>query len=350
MSAALPKIATNTAKAVSAPGTKLAAELFVGSEAVRRTCTMASALRANTSPASHQITLIADDLPIDRDTNCVPPLVSVVVPVFDGMPHLEALTESLLRQTYPELEIVFSEGGGTDGSLAFLHTITDPRVRIIQQPGHPTAGENWTRATQASSGEFIKLVCQDDLLEPEAIRKQVDDLTSAPTAVMAIAQRDIVDAQGALLYAKRGCAGLRAGAQPGEQVIRAAFLQGTNVIGEPLAVLFRRDALLKAMPWSDANPLVLDLDCYQRVAPSGDVVVRLESVGAFRVSTSSWSTRLAKEQLSQYQRWQREYAASATPAPTPGELRKARRGARLQTTLRRGAYGWLKLKGGFKSG
>ena len=44
------------------------------------------------------------------------PLVSIVVPVFDGMPHLVALTESLLGQTYPHLEIVFSEGGGSDGS------------------------------------------------------------------------------------------------------------------------------------------------------------------------------------------------------------------------------------------
>jgi len=287
---------------------------------------------------------------MNRDTNCVPPLVSVVVPVFNGMPHLQALTESLLSQTYAELEIVFSEGGGSDGSLAYLKGITDPRVRIIEQPGQPTAGENWTRVTQAATGEFIKLVCQDDLLRDDAIQKQLDDLTPAPTAVMAIAQRDIVDANGKLLYAKRGCAGLTAGVHPGAQIIRSAFLQGTNVIGEPLAVLFRRDALLQAMPWSDANPLVLDLDCYQRVAPIGDVVVRLESLGAFRVSTSSWSTRLAKEQLAQYQRWQREYAATANPAPTPAEQRKASRGARLQTALRRGAYGWLKLRGGFKSG
>lgn len=310
---------------------------------------MAIRFSANTRPASSQVALIHVDRLMNRDTNCVPPLVSVVVPVFDGIPHLQALTDSLLSQTYAELEIVFSEGGGSDGSLTYLKSLSDPRVRIIEQSGHPTAGENWTRVTQAASGEFIKLVCQDDLLHPDAIQKQVDDLTAQPSAVMAIAQRDIVDAKGRLLYAKRGCAGLRAGRQSGTRVIRAAFVQGTNVIGEPLAVLFRREPLLQAMPWSDANPLVLDLDCYQRVAPTGDVVVRMESLGAFRVSMSSWSTRLAKEQLAQYQRWQHEYAASANPAPSASELRKARRGAWLQTTLRRGAYGWLKLKGGFKS-
>jgi len=286
---------------------------------------------------------------MDRDTNCVPPLVSVVVPVFDGMPHLTALADSLLVQTYPNLEFVFSEGGGTDGSLDFLRSLTDPRVRVIEQPGRPTAGGNWTLATQAGAGDFIKLVCQDDLLTPDAVAKQVADLESHPSAAMAIAQRDIVDAKGGLLYAKRGCAGLNAGLHAGNDVIRTCFLQGTNVIGEPLAVLFRREPLLQAMPWSDANPLVLDLDCYQRVATAGEVFVRLESLGAFRVSTSSWSTRLAKQQLAQFQQWQSEYAALSAPAPSQSEIRRARRGARKQTALRRAAYAWLRLKGGFKS-
>lgn len=310
---------------------------------------MASALSAKTRPAIDQITLTNDDLLIDRDTNCVPPLVSVVVPVYDGMPHLVALTDSLLAQTYPNLEFVFSEGGGTDGSLDFLRSLTDPRVRIIEQPGRPTAGGNWTLATQAGNGELIKLVCQDDLLAPDAVAKQVEDLEQHPSAVMAIAQRDIVDAKGNVLYGKRGCAGLHPGLHAGEHVIRTSFMQGTNVIGEPLAVLFRRDPLLQAMPWSDANPLVLDLDCYQRVAPQGDAFVRLESIGAFRVSASSWSTRLAKQQLAQFQQWQSEYAESAQPKPSQSEMRKARRGARIQTALRRAAYTWLRLKGGFKS-
>lgn len=265
------------------------------------------------------------------------------------MPHLVALTESLLAQTYPDLELVFSEGGGSDGSLDYLKSLDDPRVRVIEQAGRPTAAENWTRATEAGAGELIKLVCQDDLLAPDALQRQVDDLLAAPTAVMAVAQRDIVDAKGRQLYAKRGCAGLRPGLQPGASVIRTCYLQGTNVIGEPLAVLFRREPLLRAMPWDDSNPLVLDLDCYERVAPAGEVFVRMESIGGFRVSTASWSTRLAKEQLARFRQWQERYAGRAEPALTPAQRRKAARNVRVQTMLRRAAYGWLRLKGGFGS-
>ena len=164
---------------------------------------------------------------------------------------------------------------------------------------------------------------------------------------MAIAQRDIVDAKGKLLYPARGCQNLNDGVQPGSGVIKTSYLQGTNIVGEPLAVLFRRGALLEAMPWNDSNPLVLDLACYELVAPRGEVVVRKESIGAFRVSTSSWSTRLAKQQLAQFQQWQRGFETHNTL--TEQEQKKSRRNVKIQTTLRRGAYTWLKLKGSLKS-
>jgi glycosyltransferase involved in cell wall biosynthesis len=260
------------------------------------------------------------------------------------MPHLKDLTESILGQTHTDLDIVFSEGGSTDSSPEYLASITDPRVRVIRQEGTGAAG-NWTNATEAAHAEFIKLVCQDDLLKPDAIAKQLADLTSNPQAVMAIAQRDIIDAKGQVLYPSRGCAGLVAGILTGTAVIKTCYLQGTNVLGEPVSVLFRTDPLKASLPWVDSNPLVLDLDMYAKVAEHGQIVVRKESVGAFRVSTSSWSTRLVKLQVGQYRRWQQEYAAKNHP--TKAEQCRATVGLRVQATLRRAAYRWLSLKGSF---
>ncbi len=83
------------------------------------------------------------------------------------------------------------------------------------------------------------------------------------------------------------------------------------MIGEPLVVLFRRVPLLAAMLLADHNPFMWDFNNYQRVAPRGEAVTRHESVGAFRVSTSSWSTRLAKLQLEQTRQWQCGYTAKS---------------------------------------
>lgn len=276
-------------------------------------------------------------------------LASVVVPVYNGMPHLRALVDALLRQDYPDLEIIFSDGGSSDGSLEFLQTIEDPRVRVMTIPSGLGAAANWTAVTEAAQGEFIKLVCQDDLITPDAITKQIDDLQRHPAAVMALAQRDIVDAKGDLLYSARGAYGLSAGELPGVDVIRACWRQGTNILGEPLAVMFRRRPLMDAMPWEDPNPLVLDLMLYEKVAQQGSVVVRRGSVGAFRVSTSSWSTRLASEQRRQFTTWQREYEAAMPSPPSTLERLRARSGMHLHATLRRGAYAWLRMKGAFHS-
>ena len=89
---------------------------------------------------------------------------------------------------------------------------------------------------------------------------------------------------------------------------------------------------------------MLDLSMYSKVAPLGDVVTRSNAVGAFRVSNSSWSTRLTKTQLQQTQQWQEDYAASQ-PDITATERARATLGRHLQTNLRRGAYAFLSARG-----
>lgn len=275
------------------------------------------------------------------------PLVSIVVPVFNGMPYIKATIDSILAQTYEHFELVISEGGGADGSLAYLQGLKDPRIRIIEMKPGTSAAQNWTAATLAARGEFTKLVCQDDLLYPKAIEQQVQDLLKFPSAVMATARRDIVDARGAVVYSPRGLGGLvhlHGDAIPATKAVRACYLSGTNVLGEPFAVLFRTAALKSVMPWTDENPLMLDLSTYQRIAPLGDVVIRREAIGAFRVSVASWSTRIANQQLDQTKAWQNAFAQSAMPAISWIERARAMVGRHVQTNLRRLAYRALRLR------
>jgi len=216
-------------------------------------------------------------------------------------------------------------------------------------PAGSGAAGNWTHASQAATGAFIKLVCQDDLLTPDAVSRQVAAMQQHPTAVMAVARRDIIDARGGTVAKARGGQGLTPGLVSGADVIRACWLQGTNVVGEPVVVLFRRQALLDAMPWRDDNPLMLDITTYAAVAPHGDVWVDSASLGAFRVSSSSWSTRLAGVQHAQFRAWQDAYVSTLPTPPTSGELRQAARGLTMTTLMRRAAYRWLALKGALKT-
>ncbi len=270
----------------------------------------------------------------------VPPLVSIVIPVFRGMPHLIEMIESLKGQTYLNLEITAAVTPSGDGSEERLR---ESGICIIETPAGTSAGENWTIATESATGEFTKLICQDDLLYPNAIEKQVKDLQANPTAVMAVAQRDIIDSQGRILFRNRGLSGLQGGSVSGSEALRKSYLFGGNVFGEPLAVLFRTTVLKSVMPWRDDNPLMLDVNTYSLAAPLGSVALRHESVGAFRVSGQSWSTNLARNQLKQTKQWQQEYAL--TYSPSTKDRMRAALGRHVQTSTRRAAYTYLAIRG-----
>lgn len=289
---------------------------------------------------------------MDPDTRAVAPLVSVVVPVYDGLPYLRSALESVLAQTLADLELVVADGGSRDASRELVEELgrQDPRIRIVE--GARGAAANWTAVTRAASAPFVKLLCQDDLLAPDALARQVADLEAHPAAVMAVAQRDIVDARGRTISRARGLQGVPAGERSAQSLIRRCYDYGTNVIGEPLAVLFRREALLAAMPWVDTEPLMLDVVTYAAVAVGSNdatAVARRESVGAFRVSSSSWSTRIVDEQLAQYRSWQRSFERS-NPGITASDSTAAARAARRQARARRLAYAYLRVRGAFRAG
>lgn len=269
-------------------------------------------------------------------------VVSVVIPVYNGLAHLPATVDAVLSQDVADLEVVLSDGGSTDGSLQYLRDIDDPRVRLIQQPTGTSAAGNWTAACTAATGSMIKLVCQDDVLGPGVLARQVAQLEESPSAAMVVARRDIIDARGRVLYRGRGLMGLGTGVVPGRQALRACYRHGTNVLGEPFAVLFRRSALMDALPWRDEMPLLLDLDLYTRVLDTGDVYVDDATAGSFRVSAQSWSTRLVRTHIAQFEAWQSDYAR--TYGPPRRERVQARVSLYGQALLRRSAYAAVRVR------
>jgi hypothetical protein len=62
----------------------------------------------------------------------------------------------------------------------------------------PTAPANFNAVTDVATGEFVKLVCRDDVLYPESLAMQLAALTAHPSAVLAASARDIDDAPVAL--------------------------------------------------------------------------------------------------------------------------------------------------------
>lgn len=106
------------------------------------------------------------------------PLVSVIIPAYNGEKYLAVTIQSALDQTYPHKEIIVVNDGSTDNTAHVIAFFGD-RVRSIEQQNAGSAAAR-NHGIQAARGEFIAFLDADDLWLADKLRIQVDYLTKHP--------------------------------------------------------------------------------------------------------------------------------------------------------------------------
>jgi len=265
------------------------------------------------------------------------PLVSVVVPSFNNAPFIDETMQSILGQTYRNLEVIIGDHDSTDGTWEQLQRYgSDRRVSLHQSPPGGGAGRNWRFVTSLASGTYMKLVCGDDVLAPNCVTEQVAAM-EATGAIMSASRRDVITADGRTVLRSWGLANA-IGHLDGPTVVRRSVRQGTNIFGEPACVLLRREALDHAGTWDDTHPYVLDQHTYSRALMLGSFVGLPESLAKFRLSNSQWSLRLAREQLTQVTSMHRNLASEFPTLLNHSDLWIGSGRARLLSAARRLTY------------
>ena len=80
------------------------------------------------------------------------PKVSVVLPVRNGVPYLRKAVQSVLAQTFADLELVVLENWSSDGTAEILAGFDDPRLRVVPAERPLSIIENWARAAEQTRG------------------------------------------------------------------------------------------------------------------------------------------------------------------------------------------------------
>jgi len=113
----------------------------------------------------------------------MPPLFSIGIPAYNAMPYLPEAVESVLRQTYPHFELLVVNDGSRDGSLEYLRSVDDSRLRIISQENRGlTATLN--RLLEESHAPWLVRLDADDVACPERLALVADVLERQPAAGM----------------------------------------------------------------------------------------------------------------------------------------------------------------------
>ena len=126
--------------------------------------------------------------------------VSVALCTYNGAAYLEEQLLSILGQSLPVSEIVVSDDGSTDETLAVLERVVAgwPDLHVVVLRNHSALGvtANFEQALAACSGGLIALCDQDDIWWPERVERMVTEFTQQPALQMLHADARLVDASG----------------------------------------------------------------------------------------------------------------------------------------------------------
>jgi len=111
------------------------------------------------------------------------PIVSVILPVYNGLPYLEEALDSVLTQSFRDFELIVINDGSTDGSAAIIENLHDPRIRFFQQTNKGLA-TTLNRAISLARGKYIARQDQDDVSLPTRFERQVAFLDANQEAGM----------------------------------------------------------------------------------------------------------------------------------------------------------------------
>jgi glycosyltransferase involved in cell wall biosynthesis len=213
------------------------------------------------------------------------PWLSVVIPVYDGRRYLAAALESVLQQAGPDVEILVTDDGSTDGSRAIIDTYAE-QGRIVALDG-PRTG-NWVANTNAavrhSRGEYVTFLHQDDLWLPgrlASVRSQID---LQPSHLLRVAPTQFIDSAGRRVGTWRLPFPARMKSVEPTTFLEHLLVQ--NFIGMPTPV-FPRAAFDRVGGMDEDLWFTADWDLWIKLGVQATVGVCSQATTAFRIHRAS---------------------------------------------------------------
>jgi glycosyltransferase involved in cell wall biosynthesis len=194
---------------------------------------------------------------------------SIVITTFNRLEFLKRAVESALAQTLP-CEVVIADNASTDGTQAYVESLGD-QVIYRRNPSNLNHAGAVNAGVEVATGDWIKLLDDDDYLAPHCIERIAEAIHQHPEAVICSCQAAQVDNQGQELNRTAAAGPGKVFYIPQEAVHYGMFLEMVP-FGTPAQVAVRRDALLQSGGWDLTMTSCDDIDSWIRVAQFGDAL------------------------------------------------------------------------------
>ena len=229
------------------------------------------------------------------------PLVSVIVPNYNHEKFLAKRLDSILRQTYSNIELLILDDCSTDGSVDVISDYEKRHPETVRAMVNDRNSGNvfaqWQKGIDNTSGELIWICESDDFCDPDFLEKLVPQFAD-PSVLLGFGRIQFADADGKY---QEGMDGYRENAEPGiwnrAQVRPAAqwFNNGfgvSNVIANVGGCLLRRQKLPDSV-WKEArsHSVLGDWFLYVTMANGGRIAYVPDAIAYFRQHGGNTSVR-----------------------------------------------------------
>lgn len=186
-----------------------------------------------------------------------PPLVSILMPAFNGEKHIQEAIQSVLNQTYPYFELLILNDGSIDRTQSILDSFSDPRIKRMQHLQNLGLVATRNDLVAAAQGKYIALLDCDDIALPNRIAAQVDFLEKETADIIGSDHFTLNESNGKIKRSKQrhSDADIRA------MISVCSPLCNPSVMGH--ATIF------KAHPYRVGTDVVEDYTLWQELALSG---------------------------------------------------------------------------------
>jgi glycosyltransferase involved in cell wall biosynthesis len=216
------------------------------------------------------------------------PIVSVILPVFNGARYIRIAIESVLKQTFGNFELLVLDDGSTDGSLAIARSFVakDRRIHVITRENRGLVS-TLNELIVLARGEFVARLDADDVCLPDRLQRQTEFMLTHPEVVCLGGDVELIDDCGRFLAVQRMF-------EANEDIQREA-LRGNTPICHP-SVLIRTSVLRQLGGYRQEYYLAEDLDLWLRMGELGILANLSGPVLRYRLHDASVSSMHPKQQ------------------------------------------------------
>ena len=213
------------------------------------------------------------------------PTISVIIPAYNAEKTIQETIESVLNQTFQDLELIVINDGSTDKTLEIVSSLSDSRLQVFSFPNSgPQKSRN--RGISLATGEYLSFIDADDLWTPDKLKRQLQALQEHPEAGVVYSWTDYIDESGQRL--------------PGGHYFKFThdvyerLLLG-DFIGSGSNPLIRKEAFVEVGTFDESLLGGQDWEMWIRLASKYQFAVVEAPQVLYRQSPQSWSSNLDRQ-------------------------------------------------------